>query len=364
MILFSYDIFGSQRTGGISRCMIELMSSLTSTKINWRLWAGQHQNLMLESARTDPFFNNQLLEATCRPYMSRFGSTLRNEYSFSSFVRNLKPDVVHRTYFPIIDISPAMIPRVETVHDMWDERAKREGKESSVFKSLIKKRALDRADAIICVSQSTHTELLSLWPQLESRCHIIPHGARRLSTSPHSIEVEKPFFLFVGKRDLYKNFIITLKALCDPYLKDHTIICFGGGAFSAHENAVIASHGLSRRVRQIGGADALLAGLYEKATALLYPSRYEGFGLPLLEAMIHGCPVIATPLTSLPEVGGDAALYADADDQEAWSGVMLSLTENSVIRQQCITKGFERARNFTWEECAKSHSHVYNSLVR
>ena len=128
------------------------------------------------------------------------------------------------------------------------------------------------------------------------------------------------------------------------------------------ERSTILEKRLGGRVHQTGGDDHILAGYYQAARALLYPSRHEGFGLPLLEAMSLDCPVVAAPLTSLPEVGGDAALYADADDAQAWYDAMTLLIDDGNERDRVIAAGRARTAVFSWEATARHHAALYAEM--
>jgi len=207
----------------------------------------------------------------------------------------------------------------------------------------------------------TRNYLGNLWPWLADRSIVIPHGTSRLSDHPVPVDRARPFFLFVGRRDRYKNFMLLLNALA---LLDGEaeLVCFGGGLLNESERATIIRLGLTARVHQTDGDDHVLAGYYQAARALLYPSLHEGFGLPLLEAMSLDCPVVAAPLTSLPEVGGDAALYADARDAHAWCDAMARLIEDGDVRDRTIVAGRARAAAFSWEATAQRHAALYSEM--
>lgn len=363
MILFSHDIFTAQAAGGISRCMIELMRAFADTNVDWRLWAGRHGNDLLPAALDDPMMTKRVMTTGPRVTDGRFGGSLRNEPGFARTVRNLRPAVVHRTYYPMIDLLPrAGAACVETLHDMWDERDASAGSRRSRLKSVIKRRALERADVIVCDTESTRREMSDIWPGLEKRSVVVHLGVRRLSERPERATRDRPFFLFVGRRASYKNFAVTVEALRASSLHDHDLVCFGGGPFDPSELAMIAAAGLNGRVVQIGGSDDRLAGFYEAATALLYPSAYEGFGLPLLEAMIHDCPVVSAPLTSLPEVGGDAAIYADPERLDEWAAAMVRMAEDTAHADDMRRRGRARAALFSWSRTAEKHAELYRSL--
>ncbi len=361
MIVFSHDIFSAQAAGGVSRCMIELMRALGDT-VDWHLWAGRHRNDLLAPALHDPAIAGHVLAAR-RGGGGRFLGAMVNEPRFAAAVRRQRAALVHRTYYPVIDLLPRRVARVETLLDMWDERGGAGAGRLTSLKTRIKRRALHRADAIVCISANSRAELLDLWPALEARSSVVPLGVRPLSPHPVAAGRDRPYFVFVGRRGTYKNFAVALAALRAAELPDHDLIAFGGGPLGADEIALIAEHGLTDRVVQIGGGDDRLAGLYEGATALLYPSAYEGFGLPLLEAMIHGCPVIAAPLTSLPEVGGAAALYADPCYPEAWGTRMAQLAADSGVAETQRVAGYARAAAFGWDRTAAAHAALYATIT-
>ncbi|KAB7646304.1 glycosyltransferase family 4 protein [Polymorphobacter fuscus] len=362
MILFSHDIFSAQVAGGVSRCMIELMRALGGTT-DWRLWAGRYTNELLDNARHDPAIAAHLLAAHTVTGGGRLSGSIRNEPGFVKAVRAQHATVVHRTYYPVLDLVPNRhVSRVETLMDMWDERGGAGATRLTALKTRIKHRALSRADAIVCISASSRAEMLDKWPALEARSLVIPLGVRRLSDRPLPALRKRPYFLFVGRRGTYKNFAVAVAGLRAAALDSHELLCFGGGAFDDAELATIAAAGLAGRVHQIGGGDDRLAGLYEGATALLYPSAYEGFGLPLLEAMIHDCPVIAAPLTSLPEVGGSAAVYANPAMPDEWGMEMARIGSSSAVADERRRAGRQRAAEFSWSKTAASHAALYSSL--
>jgi glycosyltransferase involved in cell wall biosynthesis len=341
--------------------MIELMRALGNT-IDWRLWAGRFANDLLDDALTDRQFAAHVLAARPVGHSGRVSGALRNEPAFAASVASQRPAIVHRTYYPIVDLLPRSgVSTIETLHDMWDERGAVDGGRYSL-KSHLKRRALHNAHAIVCVSESSRRELIDLWPNLASRTVVIHHGVGALSLRPLPAARERPYFLFVGRRGSYKNFTVAIAGLRASALNEHDLLCFGGGPFDDDERAAIATAGLAGRVHQLGGGDDRLAGLYAGATALLYPSAYEGFGLPLLEAMIHDCPVIAAPLTSLPEVGGDAALYADPAAPGEWGTVMARIALDSAVASERRTAGRQRAAQFSWSKTAAAHAVLYASL--
>lgn len=341
--------------------MIELMRALSGVSTNWQLWAGRNANILLQEAASTAVAD-RINQTPVTRTPGRLIGTLRNEPAFASWTRAAGIKLVHRTYYPMVDMIGHRLPHVETLHDMWDERANRARDRGAALRSRLKRNALERADVIICVSESTRQEMASLWPHLQNKAVVIHHGVRPLARHPILPERSRPYFLFVGRRDHYKNFALTLKALHLSSLPDYDLLCFGGGPLEIEERRLIVELNLSGRVSQVGGNDAHLAGYYEAAAGLLYPSRYEGFGLPLLEAMIHRCPVITTACTSLPEVGGEAALYASPDDPRAWADLMARVAGSEAVSLDLRARGIHRAAEFSWLKTADAHSAIYSRL--
>lgn len=356
---FSYDIFVAQQAGGVTRCMLEVMRELAG---DWRLWSPFAPNRLLAKAAVEPWLDSRWHRARARRG-GRILASLQLEPAFARWLRHAGSPVVHRTYYPIIDLAPGRCRRVVTLHDMWDERSEVARDRGARVRSRIKRRACERADRIICVSEHTRQEMMTFWPWAAEKTVVIPHGVRPLAQDVPPIDRHRSFFLFVGRRGSYKNFAVAVEALAGADLAEHGLVCFGGGPLTHEERDIIRQRGLNGRVVQLDGTDAELVGYYEAAAALLYPSSYEGFGLPLLEAMIHGCPVIASPLTALPEVGGEAVLFANPDDGSAWVEALRTVVLDPAAAARLRAAGRERAGLFSWRRSAEAHQRIYDELM-
>jgi len=142
------------------------------------------------------------------------------------------------------------------------------------------------------------------------------------------------------------------------------VIAFGGDTFNAAEQALIAKLGFApQSVRQVGGDDAVLGSLYAQARAFIYPSMYEGFGLPPLEAMAHDCPVVTSNSSSMPEVVGNAGEYFDPMDIEAQAEAICSVVFDEQRRSELIELGRQRLHLFSWERCALETQAVYQKVL-
>ncbi len=245
---------------------------------------------------------------------------------------------------------------VMVVHDLipeilWKDACVREER----------KRALAAADEVIAVSGWTKADLLREYGVDPKKIHVIYHGVPAIQREVEENAVACPYnsgsyLLYVGKRNEYKRFRWFLRAVA-PLMWLHPglrILCTGE-PFCRREWAWIVALGLLGRVKTKRFAADEMYSVYANAAALIYPSVYEGFGLPVLEAMSAGCPVVCSRSTCLPEVAGDAAVYFqadDADDLRRVVGGLISRNEECEKRRaELVRKGGERAKLFSWEKC-------------
>jgi glycosyltransferase involved in cell wall biosynthesis len=146
--------------------------------------------------------------------------------------------------------------------------------------------------------------------------------------------------------------------------KSWFLVCFGGGVFSGDEKRVIRDLKIDNKVKILAGDDGVLAYLYRHAGVFVCPSLYEGFGIPVLEAMSCGCPVAASNASSLPEVGGDAVSYFDPRDKHSIKGAVRRIIEEKEYRRELIARGLEQARTFSWDKAAEETCGVYEKALR
>ncbi len=156
-----------------------------------------------------------------------------------------------------------------------------------------------------------------------------------------------------------------LEGFSKPKLyKTHRLICFGGGKLTQQETERLERLGIPKhRIQIVDGDDEMLSRYFAGATAFIYPSLYEGFGIPLLEAMECGCPVLCGNSSSMPEVAGKAAIYFDAANPEDIAVAMVQVAQSSEDRTHLILKGRERVKEFSWDKCAQETYAVYERLL-
>jgi glycosyltransferase involved in cell wall biosynthesis len=281
-----------------------------------------------------------------------------------------KYDLIHPTYYELLaqqEMGFCRSPIVLTVYDMIHERFS-ESLDPTGAQAALKRNAVLAAQSIICISHHTKKDLIELYPDIEDKIHVIHLASGIDETLSHGDQIvpEQPFFLYVGSRNSYKNFDGFLNSCAKVAQKMQDFaLCVVGPAFTEDEQERITELGLTRYVKHYGQPDDHhLAKLYRCSAAFVYPSLYEGFGIPPLEAMSCGAVVVAASNSSIPEVVGDAALLFDAMHEDELTDILKAVLSHAVPREPLIAKGFIRAQQFTWEKTVTQTLEVYSSTVR
>ena len=366
-IAYDNQIFNMQKYGGISRYYTQLALQLHDKSIDTKIFAGLHKNKYIQKYEASFVIGKQIT------YLPKTANILLNTNNVlaDSYFSIKMPDIVHRTYYNNknkIKKSINVITVYDMIHELFPDDFSAKDNTADLKSITIK-----QADHIICISESTKNDLLSIYDIPESNIsvtylgyHSLPDAKSNYINSKTLDALQKPFLLFVGQREGYKNFLRFLKAvsISERLVRDFDIIAFGGGKFSVNENRYISELRLEQnQVKNIQGGDDMLSVLYSKATLFVYPSLYEGFGLPPLEAMNHNCPVVCSNTSSIPEVVGKAALMFSPSDVDYMSHTMEKVLYNSSIRNDLILAGLERTNSFSWEKCAADTLEVYRSIL-
>lgn len=364
-IAFGHQTFSLQRYGGISRYFVTLAEELHQLGEDVRIFAGLHQNQYLQGA------TKEIVVGACiEAFPAKTGSAFRvANHLFSQLNQSLwKPDIVHETYYSSLPRMRSHAPRIVTVYDMIHEMFPNDFSRFDRTRH-IKRKAVNSADHVICISQSTKNDLLSYIDLDDSNISVVHLGVDievfRPQSCPTPIQSE-PFLLYVGNRSGYKNFSGFLEAYSHSALLRNTVKvkAFGGGVFNATELNLIRELGIrDGYVSQISGDDEKLASMYRSALCLVYPSKYEGFGIPPLEAMASGCPVIASNTSSLPEVVRDAGIFFNPNRVDEIQIAMDTIASNIGLRSDLIARGLVNAQEFSWSKVAENTMRVYKLLA-
>lgn len=277
-------------------------------------------------------------------------------------------DVFHPTYYDSYYIKKVKKPVVITIHDMIYEKMPDFFPDSTQIINN-KQRVAEHADAIICISESAKIDLMNHLSLDESKIHVVYHGLFNSFNDENDnlerTELPNNYVLFVGERKTYKNFIRFIEAFKNLLHKESSLhlICAGGGSYTSAEVELLNKYKIYNQCHQISPGDALLKQLYQKAAAFIFPSLYEGFGLPILEAFDAGCPVVMSNTNVFKEVGGHAALYFDPYDEEdiedKISKVLFSTHQQAGMKE----KGKERLKLFSAKTCVEQTIQIYKTLL-
>lgn len=364
-IIYDSQIFSTQVFGGISRYFCALAAQmLTFPETESRIVAPLYVNAYLRDLGKNIAVGQYVRRL---PKSGRIIKLL-NASLFGAIARSMRPDVVHETYYSQHPSYKGKIPRVLTVYDMIHERFP-ESFSKNDSTPRIKACAVQRADHVFCISENTRRDLIEthLLPMDRVSVTYLGYDALPLTNvTATDLIGASPYLLYVGVRHGYKNFEGLLRAFAaSAWLRDNLrLVCFGSVGFSRQESELISSLRLTEsQVIHLGGGDDRLAALYKGAAAFVYPSKYEGFGIPPLEAMSLDCPVICSNISSIPEVVGEAGEYFDPNDIDSIRAGIERVLQSSARRQELIVLGQLRRELFSWQRCAQETYDVYRSLA-
>lgn len=336
MIIYDGIIFSLQKMGGISVLFQEILSRLPTEAYRLGLYPG---------------FSYKVHEDQNIDFLvERVGERYRKSQMYVSGC------VFHSTYYrlPVDRRGPV----VTTVHDFTYERFSK-GIKKYVHSSQ-KSASIKGADRIICVSNSTKEDLLYyLGDRYDSKVQVVHNGVSPAYFNIPSITYKKQV-IYVGARNGYKNFMSLVHSL--EGLDEITLLCVGGGEFSDDELRELNKN-ISGRYSHVGYlSDEALNYEYNRSLCLVYPSLYEGFGIPVLEAMRAGCPVIAVNKTSIPEVAGSSAMLLDQGSPDEIRDAITRLFVPST-RESYVSKGYVQSNKFSWDITYEKTVEVYRDLV-
>lgn len=364
-ILYDHQAFTGQRYGGVARYFHDLMESLSEMGVNIELALQFSNNEYLKNStiRIPRQFRHIFGFMPTSMLVSR-----TNRLNSILQIQRGNYDIFHPTFFHHYFLQHLNNkPFVITYHDCIKEKFNLDHIDNA--SKIQKQELLTRASKIIAVSENTKKDLLELYEVEADKIDVVYHSTDFTNhVQPNHFHLKTPenYFLYVGARNDYKNFDGLLKSI-KPVLKKHpdvVLLCAGSGNFTEQENVMLKTLGIENQViHQHFYSDNTLFSLYQRAIAFIYPSLYEGFGIPILEAFACGCPVILSDSSCFPEVAQDAALYFNIDNKDDLSQKLEEIISNSDLRNSLINKGLNRQKAFSAEKKAKETYKVYKSIL-
>ena len=365
-VLYDHQCFVQQQYGGVSRYHYQLIKELSKLQnVEAKLSLKYSNNFYItedKSFGVKKFFPNNKF------YFKRTILDYINRVSTIPALKRGDYDIFHPTYYnpyflKYLNGKPFIIMAHDTIHETFPEII------NLIDNTLDHKKAtLYKARLIIANSQNTKNDLIQLYNIPPEKIEITYLAASiNKSQASASLKVDLPekYILFVGNRDFYKNFNNFILAV-EPLLKENKdmfLICAGGSLFTNEEKRFFQSKQLENKILYKAADDITLATLYTNALAFVFPTFYEGFGIPALEAMNCDCPVVMSNTSSLPEVGGDAAIYFDPNNIDDMREKIESVIINKDLRNDLILEAKTQRQKFSFEKTALDTKKIYEKLL-
>jgi len=277
--------------------------------------------------------------------------SIREQFAVARLIERSRADLFHSLHF-VLPLTA--VPSVVTVHDVIPLHFPYRNPIARLYYGTMLRRGLTKSRRVCTVTESAKREIVSATGCDAGKIFVTPNGVDAIADEPPA---EGRYFLFVGNDKPHKNVERLISAFDGVRRNDRSVdLVMAGGSFEHHARRDgIRSEGFVSNER--------LAALYRGALALIIPSLDEGFGLPALEAMSCGTPVIASNIPALVEVTGDAAVHVDPKSVEGIAGAMRRVAADTALRKSLGRRGIERARQFTWRRCAEETVRVYREVL-
>jgi len=381
-VLYDHQVFDMQKYGGISRYFSELFNNF-QPPLNVEPLLPFHytENELLKSSlsfRSANFKNWKFSSARKQSLLRKvlklydFVDPSSNINCVTKALKENSFDIFHPTYYntyflKYLKEKPFVLTVHDMIHEIYPEYFAADNKTISNKKKLVLK-----ADKIVAVSDCTKRDLLRFYDIPADKIQVIYHGD---SMSPVPIQsvvnlsLPSKYILYVGSRAIYKNFNAFIRSIA-PILQDDRelyVVCAGGyqggNQFSADENKLLDQLNIFGRVKIFAADDQLLKVLYKRAICFVFPSLYEGFGIPVLEAFACDCPAIISNTSSLPEVGGTAVAYIDPTNITNMTETIREVVSNKLIRERMAAEGRTQLSKFSWAKAAEETSILYKKIM-
>lgn len=380
-ILYDYQAFQMQKVGGVSNCFAELIAHLPES-VQWEIGLKENGNVhliekgLLPSLKTPSltgdnflmqkhFYGKGTIFRFLNEHFEGFPSSehINKKYSVE-LLKEQNFDLFHPTFFdpyflPYLGDKPFVL----TIHDFITDKFK----EPNHVQTLWRKVLAPKASHLIAVSEKTKQDVVDILHIPDDKISVIYHGVSVPNNIHFKPVIGGNYFLFVGRRDGYKNFkpmVIAMTSFLQKH-PDFKLVCTAGD-FNNEEKALFEKLKIKNQIVHIFASYEELLNLYKYAKAFVYPSLYEGFGIPILEAYAMQCPVLLADESCFPEIAGDAALYFKLNDEENTLTRLLDsfIDMDSSSFETLIDKQNVRLKKYSWQEAAKQLAELYEMVIK
>ncbi|WPR72899.1 glycosyltransferase family 1 protein [Flavobacterium sp. NG2] len=371
-IILDPQVFNMQTYGGISRYYAEVFSRLNKRKelsITLPIYSSNNVYvadtglIMKEKKLINSLVKTLNFIGISTRSLSRKISEKQVKEPFKDSNFDLFVPTYYNPYFlEFIGDKPFVLTVYDMIHEIMPQYFVGDPWNVTINKKIL----IEKATKIIAVSNNTKKDILKVYPQIdESKIEVIHHGSSIKINDNLVVDLPDNYILFVGSRDNYKNFRFLVEAIKELLVNDSTLklICAGGGKFKEDELVFIKQLGLQNKVEQRYFEEEELGLFYKKARCFVFPSMYEGFGIPVLESMACGCPIVLSNCSSFPEVAGEAGIFFDVSSKKDLKEKIALVLSDEKFRNEHILKGIERIKQFSWETAASRCFDLYKRAI-
>lgn len=365
-VLYDHQIFTSQIYGGVSRYFCKLLENFENDdEIEYEVslkYSNNYYLKELDNLSYKTFFEKHSFKGKYR-LLNILNRKISEKRILKSDFNIFHPTYYNPYFLNFLNNKPFILTIYDMIHELYPEIFSSKDK-TREWKKLLAQKAVK----IIAISENTKKDIIKIIGIDEGKIEVIYLGnSFKINKDKKTINIKIPekYILFVGSRRSYKNFELFIDAVSPIINEDNelNIVCAGGGDFSKIEIEKFRSLKIRDKLFYYSGSDSTLTYLYQKATAFVSPSLYEGFGIPILESFACRCPLICSKVSSLPEVAGDAAIYFDPTDKLSMLNSIQKVIYNDDLKKQLINKGIERVKEFTWKKTADKTKKIYEGVI-
>lgn len=356
-ILYDHQMFSMQKFGGVTRYFADLIFNLPEG-FEKEIAMQYSENHYITTTYDQKYSSTDLIKNF--RIKRRLYYFMNQQISKKTILTN-QFDLFHPTYYNHSFLKYIKKPFVITIHDMIHERFQ------DYFPlydktSKNKKILAEKANHIIAVSQNTKNDIVELLGIHPDKITVVHHGYKQ--QVENAKQLFENYILYVGERKSYKNFILMLEAIIPLLYADKTlkVVCTGS-PFTKEEIDLFQKHSISSQLIHVQASDAILYSLYQYALVFVFPSLYEGFGIPILEAFANNCPVCLSNTSCFPEIAKDAALYFDPLNKQSIHDTVSSVIYNNNLRNNLKNKGKELSQNYSLQNMVTKTINVYKKII-